>query len=136
MMALEHNSAMSYANLFDKILAKPAMYVGNCRIERIGAYMDGYIYAKWEAGDLREDDPYFGFNGWVARRFRIKTAHNWVGIIQFMSGSEASAFEMTVELWDEYKAAGVKSSQRKRRAPDRAQPDNGMHPTADTKGLK
>lgn len=122
------HTTMSYADLFDKILARPAMYVGNCRIERIGAFMDGYVHAKYEAGELLEDDPYFGFNGWVARRFKIRSAHNWVGIIEFMSGSESAAFDMTRELWGEYRAAGVRGGRRKGRPPSAARPDDGTHP--------
>lgn len=72
----EGNSIGVYAELFEKVLARPAMYVGSCSIVRIGAFMGGYWYAKLEAGEDSEDDLYKGFNQWVARRFKITSAHD------------------------------------------------------------
>lgn len=94
---------MSYSDLFDKILDKPGMYVGNCRIERFRAYMDGYIHARREAGERIVDDPYQGFSTWVGARFELGACRDWVSIINFMTGSEESAYELTKELWAEYK---------------------------------
>jgi len=94
---------MTYAELFELILEKPGKYVGNCRIERFRAYMDGYIYAKWEAGEFVEGDLYHGFSTWVGARFELGASRDWVNIINFMSGSEESTYELTKQLWSEYK---------------------------------
>jgi hypothetical protein len=96
---------MKYAELFEKILEKPGMYVGNYRIERFRAYMDGYIHAKWEAGELVEDDLYHGFSQWVAAHSELGVDRDWVSIINFMSFSDEMAFERTKQLWGEYKAS-------------------------------
>jgi hypothetical protein len=45
------------------------------------------------------------FNEWIAKRFHIQTAHNWASIILFMnSGDQNGAFDMTKDLWEQYKA--------------------------------
>jgi hypothetical protein len=95
---------MSLLELFDDILARPALYVGQRSIFKIKAFIDGYRYARWSPGDNSETDPYYGFQGWVQRRFNIRTAHSWDRIIAFMSSDEVDAFESTKKLWGEYKA--------------------------------
>lgn len=95
---------MLYSKLFEEILAKPGMYVGNCSIIGIRAFIDGYRHAKWETGDSSQDDLYNGFTQWLAERFNITSSHEWSRIISFMSNSEADAFENTKKLWSEYKA--------------------------------
>jgi hypothetical protein len=93
-----------YSNMFEEILKKPALYVGNCSVSKIKTFMDGYIYAKWEEGKNSETDPYKEFGEWVRNRFQIKTSHGWADIVQFMSPDDAYAFEMTKKLWEEYKS--------------------------------
>ena len=95
---------MKSSELLETILAKPALYVGNRSIEKIVAYIDGYAHARIERGEYNpHDDLYRGFNQWVAGRLGIDTSHGWAEIISFMSGDEVAAFEMTKELWAEYK---------------------------------
>lgn len=96
-------SSRSFAEKFEEILKKPALYVGNCSVQKIRAFMDGYIDAKLEDGEKRKPDLYDDFGEWVRNRFQITTSHGWAEIVQFMSPSEAYAFQLTKELWDEYK---------------------------------
>lgn len=93
---------MIYAKLFEEILAKPALYVGNRSVVKIKAFIDGYHHAKWSAGDESQDDLYFGFQQWVEGRFGLETSHDWASIILFMSGDDIEAFETTKKLWGEY----------------------------------
>jgi len=95
---------MRYSKLFEEILNKPGMYVGNTSIERIFAFMDGYIHADWENKKRDNSDLYFGFQPWVIERLGLGIQKNWANSIAFVAGSEESAFEMTKKLWTEYKA--------------------------------
>lgn len=95
---------MTLSELFDQILERPALYVGNISIIRINAFIQGYWYAKLLAKEEVKDDLYGGFTAWVAKRFQIDSMHDWESIIRFMALSELRAFEMTKELWAEYKA--------------------------------
>lgn len=95
---------MSYSKLFDEILSKPSMYVGNSSIVKIKAFMDGYIYANLENEKRNYEDLYFGFQPWVISRFELGVSKDWASIITFMSTGEDNAFEMTKALWKEYKS--------------------------------
>ncbi len=94
---------MKQSELFDVILERPAMYVGKTSIPLISAFLDGYHFARWENKEDVKDELYDGFNEWVAKRFNIKTAHNWSSIITFMGQSEIASYELTKELWAEYR---------------------------------
>jgi hypothetical protein len=110
---------MLLSELFEQVLERPAMYVGQESVVRISAFVEGYWYAKWACGEDVRDDLYRGFTAWTAKRFRIESAHSWEDIILFMALGESRAYEMTVELWGEYKAqyqarARKRKSARKR----------------------
>jgi len=94
---------MSLAELFEEVLAQPALFVGNRCIIRIKSFMDGYRYALWKRGDYDESDPYYGFQPFVEARFSVRTSHSWDRIVSFMTADDVGAFEMTKKLWDEYR---------------------------------
>ena len=48
----------SYSELFELLLAKPGIHVGDISIIRIKSYMDGYRHARWDFGEKDEDDLY------------------------------------------------------------------------------
>jgi hypothetical protein len=95
---------MTTSEVFEKVLERPPMYVGHCSAIRILIFLEGYRYALLQAGTDPRDELYDGFQGWVAKRFDIKTMHDWASIISFMSQSELAAFEMTKDLWRKYKS--------------------------------
>jgi len=97
-------SQMPLSKKFEEVLEKPGLYVGSCSIVKIKAFMDGYKDAKFEEGNKDELDLYNGFGDWVRNRFRVTTSQGWSDIVQFMSPDEAYAFQLTKELWSEYKS--------------------------------
>ena len=95
---------MTISKFFGEILENPAIYIGHKSISRLKAFMDGYMIGIDQTNPSTEhfNRP---FNDWIAKRFCINTTHNWADIILFMSGNdEIYAFDMTKELWEEYKA--------------------------------
>lgn len=89
--------------LFESVLAQPAIHIGQKSVTRLKAYVDGYMVAM---DQIVQSDENFNmdFNKWVSKRFRIQTSHSWADIILFMGGNdETRAFDMTKELWEEYK---------------------------------
>lgn len=96
---------MNASELFETILERPALYVGKPSIPLIHAFVDGYTFALSESNPNFKDSLYAGFNAWVAKRFNIRTAHNWASIVVFMGSSEIGAYELTKELWAKYKEA-------------------------------
>lgn len=101
---------MIYSDLFEEILAKPTLYVGNANIRHIAFYMKGYIYANWEKGHQDTSDLYFGFQNWVADSYAVSKTLGWQNIITLFSSSEDHAFEITVKCWNEYKAEVLKNN--------------------------
>jgi hypothetical protein len=96
---VENALKMKSSELFELILERPALYIGHPSVPLAFAFIDGHAFGNGAASD----DLYSGFNMWVAKRFRITTAHNWASIVCFMGGSEAGAFKLAKELWGEYK---------------------------------
>jgi hypothetical protein len=95
---------MTYSQLFEEILAKPILFIGNCNIQHIAFFMKGYIHANWERGNRDTSDLYFGFQNWIAESYSVSKTLGWQNIITLFSSSEDHAFEITVTLWNEYKA--------------------------------
>ena len=94
---------MKESELLEKILERPALYVGKPSIPLIYTFIQGYTFAKSESKEVIKDNLYAGFNAWVAKRFKIQPAHNWSNIVVFMGQGENGAYELTKELWTEYK---------------------------------
>jgi hypothetical protein len=94
---------MTLSELFDKILERPALYVGCTSISMIAAFLAGYEFAKFDGEENVKDELYTGFKEWVPKRFGIKTSHGWANIIAFMGVGEMAAYELAKELWTEYK---------------------------------
>lgn len=98
---------MKDTEFFEKVLETPALYIGIKSITRLKAFIDGYLIGRGEVRS-REENFSLVFGDWVSKRFRIATAHSWASIILFMSGNdEPGAFDMTSELWDQYKAENL-----------------------------
>ncbi len=95
---------MKNSELLEKILERPPLYIGHASVTRMKLFIDGYGFARSDYGGEMKDSLYDGFQKWVANRFGFGHSHSWASIISFMGSSEARAFELTKELWEEYKA--------------------------------
>jgi hypothetical protein len=92
----------TYSQLFENILSCPIKYVTCNTISLIHMFIEGYKHATLP-DYLIEGEIYMQFDSFVAKKFNIRTSHNWESIITFMGGSELSAYELTKELWEEHK---------------------------------
>ena len=82
----------------------PEIYLGKPSLERLYAFIGGYLEAKPEADDHCLD----GFNEYVSEKYGINSDHNWSGIISFFSTSEKQAFEQFKTLFAEFRnSSGV-----------------------------
>lgn len=103
-LAIEKNS-----RLLEKIIERPALYLGYASVPRMRSYIDGYRFVLSELGLEVEDKLYDGFQDWIPERFHMKSDKNWDEIISFMGLSESSAFSLLKELWGKYKTEREKS---------------------------
>ena len=95
---------MSLAELFEEVLGQPALFVGNRSVVRIKSFVDGYRYALWKTGDDDESGPYYGFQRFVEERYNVRTSHSWDRIVCFMAADDVGGFELTKEMWKEYRS--------------------------------
>lgn len=93
---------MTTSELFTKILERPPLYLGHASVILAEAFVSGYSFAKYSDDSNFKDPLYSGFSRWVADRFGFGHAHSWAQIAAFKGISEASAFELAKELWEEY----------------------------------
>jgi hypothetical protein len=94
------------SELFERLLENAGNYVSHESISLLYAFIDGY------GGGTMRDDLYSQFTFWIAAKFNIKSAHNWETIITFIGVSEQKAFELTKQLWAEFKTDETKSDTR------------------------
>ena len=80
------------------IISFPEIYLGKPSLDRLYAFICGYLHLNDEADDHCLD----GFNEYVSAKYRINTDHNWASIISFFSSSEQEAFENFIVLFNEY----------------------------------
>lgn len=76
--------------LIIEIIDKPELYLGRCSIQRLYAYIGGYLHQNNAADDHTLD----GFNEYIASYYNIVSDHNWADIIQFFSNSGHEEIEL------------------------------------------
>ena len=88
----------SLYDLIQTIAKRPEIYLGQPSVQRLYAFIGGYLYGNPTADDHCLD----GFNEFVARRFDIRSDHNWADIIEFFSYGEKDEFPLFMKLFGEY----------------------------------
>jgi hypothetical protein len=92
------------ATLFENILEKPELLIGERSITKLFFFMSGFKFGSQSVQDKIQDETYDGFQSWVENHFEISQSHSWHNTILFMSFcDENRAFERTKELWEKYK---------------------------------
>lgn len=81
---------------------RPAAFFGKKSLERLSFSLSGYMLCLCELGESDTTQYLPGFNEFVAKRYGIKSAHNWCSIIQFYHSIEEDAYDTFFELIDEF----------------------------------
>lgn len=87
-------------DLIQIILEKPELYIGKRSIQRLYAFIGGYLYGNNEA----DDHCLEGFNEFVADYYKIESDNNWASIIELFSSSSQDEIDMFKELFDKFTA--------------------------------
>lgn len=83
--------------IIKKVKKSPELYLGKKSLERLDAFISGYIVA------CDNNIEYFpGFSEFIQDRFNIHDSHRDTEIIQFYSMSDEEAFYQYFELLDEF----------------------------------
>ncbi len=99
--------------LIAHIRKRPEMYLGSLSVIRLGAFLDGYYFARWE---LKENSHNFGtmndFQDMVQERFSVVQSFGWDRILEFFAGDDRKGLELFWKLWDEHLVNQENSNQR------------------------
>lgn len=81
-----------------EILKRPELYLGEPSLERLYAFLSGFLYQN----ELADDHCLDGFNEYIADIYRIQVDRNWASIIRFFSNSDQEAFEKFRKYFSDY----------------------------------
>ena len=84
--------------LIVKVSKHPELYLGKPSLERLYAFIGGFLYQNANANYKCLD----GFNQYIADIYDIKSDHNWASIIQFYSSTEEDAFSAFVKHFNDF----------------------------------
>ena len=85
-------------DVIQEIIVAPELYLGKRSVERLYAFLGGFLYQNDEVDDHTLD----GFTEFVARKYRMETDHNWANYIEFFSCDDREAFDQFVKLFNEF----------------------------------
>lgn len=101
----------SLYQVITEIINFPELYIGKPSLERLYAFICGYLFQNEAANDHSLD----GFNEFVYEKYHIRTDHNWSQIIQFFSNTEQEAFDTFIQLFmDFHSQAGAQQNETSR----------------------
>ena len=86
--------------------------LGRKSAESISTFLDGYAFARREAGDAGDVDFLLTFNDWVRKRFRIESTQGWAKVISFFCNQESEEMQLFWKLYDEYMSRRPRDFQR------------------------
>ncbi len=87
--------------LLQEIERRPALFLGRKSISLFAAFLDGYYYGKYGAGQ-RRSELLSGFQEYVVQRYKIKSDHRWNDIILFYELDEAQALKKFFDHFRKY----------------------------------
>jgi hypothetical protein len=90
--------------ILQDIQTRPGMYLGNCSITRLRAFLDGYGSARADLGlpETEQEKAFNGFQAWIQKRFNITAAQGWDRIILAHSTNEQEALTQFFELFQQF----------------------------------
>ncbi|KHG41847.1 MULTISPECIES: hypothetical protein [Aphanizomenon] len=93
-----------FYEMLQRIKQRPGMFLGQCSITRLRAFLDGYMGSRSDLGlpPTQQELEFNQFQEWVQRRFKISSSHGWDSIILFYSADERDALNNFFELFEQF----------------------------------
>ena len=93
-----------FYEMLQRIKQRPGMFLGQCSITRLRAFLDGYMGSRSDLGlpPTQQELEFNQFQEWVQTRFKISSSHGWDSIILFYSADERDALNNFFELFDQF----------------------------------
>lgn len=91
--------------MLERIKQRPGMFLGNCSITRLRAFLDGYMGSREDLGlpPTQQELEFNQFQEWIQTKFKITSSHGWDSIILFYSADERDALNNFFELFDKFR---------------------------------
>lgn len=89
---------MKLSVLLSELIIFPELYIGKPSVERLYAFLSGYLFQNECANDHCLD----GFTEYIADIYGIKSDHNWASIIEFFSNTEEEAFKTFISHYNSF----------------------------------
>ena len=99
--------------ILEKLRDSYPAYIGRKSLNTLSTFVSGYELAVQEI--MGEDTGFFfRMNVFVHQKYDTisSLSKNWVTLLTERAGSDAAAFDLFYELWDEMKQTGYVSKQR------------------------
>ncbi|MEA5618791.1 hypothetical protein VB711_13215 [Cronbergia sp. UHCC 0137] len=93
-----------FYEMLQRIKQRPGMFLGQCSITRLRAFLDGYMGSRSDLGlpPTQQELEFNQFQEWVQTRFKISSSHGWDSIILFYSADERDALNNFFELFEQF----------------------------------
>ena len=79
-------------DVLSQLRLRPGMYLVDCKLENLHAFMNGYMYQIFQEDDI-VPEFYPGFQEYIEERYHIKTGQHWTKILDFYSDNAKEAFD-------------------------------------------
>lgn len=84
-----------------EIKDRPGLWIGECSLENLYAFMNGYMYRIFQEEDIIPEF-YPGFQEYIESLYHVNTGQHWTKIITFYSNSEKEALDKFFQHLEEY----------------------------------
>ena len=93
-----------FYEMLQRIKQRPGMFLGQCSITRLRAFLDGYMGSRSDLGlpPTQQELEFNQFQEWVQTRFKISSSHGWDSIILFYSADERDSLNNFFELFEQF----------------------------------
>lgn len=78
--------------ILNEMRERPGMYIYECNLENLYAFMNGYMYQIFQEEDI-VPDFYPGFQKYIEETYKVTTGQHWAKIINFYADSEKEALD-------------------------------------------
>lgn len=80
------------SKMLQNIKVRPKLYLGKISLERLSAFINGYICRQFEEDSTNSTGFYPEFQVFIQDKYGIQTDHGWSEIIAFFSSDDVEAF--------------------------------------------
>lgn len=87
--------------ILKKIKERPAMYIYECNLESLYAFMNGYMYRIFQNDDI-VPEFYPGYQEFIEDKYNVTTGQHWTKILDFFSENKKEALNKFFQHLEEY----------------------------------